>query len=133
MTPNIWDYREPLERALQYSGGTHTFEDVAQMVFDQRAQLWPNGRSVAVTEVITYPRKRILHCFLAGGKMSEIIEMMPHAAQWGASVGCAGFTIAGRKGWKRVLDRHGWKPTFTVLEIPIKQCYNKRKSEETAA
>src|SRR6056297_1393818 len=96
---DIRDYREGIEAALNHSGGTHTFEDVAMMVLESRAQAWVNGGSIAVTEIVEYPRKRVLHCFLAAGKASEIIEMMDSATAWGQAMGCRGFTLAGRKGW----------------------------------
>lgn len=116
---SIHDYRPQIEAALEYAGGTHVHEDVAQMVAEGRAQMWVNGDSIAITEIITFPRKRVLHCFLAGGKSSEIVEMMDSAAAWGRRHGCSGFTIAGRKGWQRVLGKHGWRPTMTVMEMAI--------------
>lgn len=116
---NIEEYRPQIEAALRYAHGTHEFEDVVQMLLDGRAQAWANGDSIAITEIIAYPRKKVLHCFLAGGKSAEIIAMMEAAAAWGKSYGCTAFTIAGRKGWQRVLGKHGWRPTMTVMELPI--------------
>lgn len=112
-------YRPQIEAALAYSGGTHIFEDVVQGVIDGRMQAWVNDDTIAITEVIAYPRKRTLHCFLAGGKASRIIEMMPSAMQWGRAQGCTSFTIAGRKGWMRVLAKHGWRPSLYVMETAI--------------
>ncbi len=132
MRHNIHGYREPIERALAYSGGTHTFNDVVKMVRDHRAQLWTNRDSAAVTEILFYPQKRVLHCFLAGGKLADILEMMPYAAQWGQASGCTGFTVAGRKGWSRVLSRHGWRPKFTVMEMPLQACYGEQNMKEAA-
>lgn len=116
---SIHNYRDQIEAALKFSNGTHLFADVVQMVTEGRAQMWVNGGSIAITEIIRYPRKRVLHCFLAGGKSAEIIEMMDSAAAWGKAYGCEAFTIAGRKGWQRVLKKHGWKPTMTVMEAAI--------------
>lgn len=116
---SIHDYRPQIEAALVYAHGTHLFEDVVQMVAESRAQMWVNRDSVAITEIIAYPRKKVLHCFLAGGKSAEIIEMMDSAAAWGRLHGCSSFTIAGRKGWQRVLRKYGWRPTMTVMETAI--------------
>lgn len=115
----IEDYRAQIEAALQHSEGTHTFEDVAQGLVEGRFQAWVNGGSIAVTEIITYPRKRALHCFLAGGKMAEIVEMMPAASDWGRMMGCSSFTVAGRKGWMRALRRYGWRPAFYVVQCDL--------------
>lgn len=123
-------YRSQIEAALEHSGGTHTFDDVVDMVRTNRAQFWTNRDSCAVTEVLQFPQKKVLHCFLAGGNMGDIVEMMPWAGQWGAMMGCTGFTIAGRKGWLRVLSRHGWRPTLHVMEIDPKACYSAANSQE---
>lgn len=115
MSLDVAKYRSQIEAALKHGGGTHTFEDVVQMLYEGRAQAWVNGDSIAITEIVYFPRKRALHCFLAGGNMREIIEMMPSAAQFGADHGCTDFTIAGRRGWQRVLRRYGWSPRMMVM------------------
>ena len=116
MTPNIHDYRELIESALAYSGGTHEFADVVELVATGKAQLWPAPRGVAITEIIVYPRKRVLHCFLAAGELDQIIDMIDSAVAWGKAQGCASLTLSGRMGWQRVLDRHGFKPVLVTLE-----------------
>lgn len=117
---NIIDHcREWIEDALQYSGGTHTFEDVAERILDGRLQLWPADRGCAVTELVCFPQKKTLHVFLAGGEMDQIIDMIDSAVAWGKQQGCTGMTIAGRRGWERVLAKYGYKPVMTVLERPI--------------
>lgn len=105
--------------ALEYSGGTHTVDDVVEGIVSGRMQLWPAERGCAVTEVISYPRKKVLHVFLAAGEMDQIVDMLDSAKAWGRDQGCDAFTIAGRKGWKRVLAKHGFQETFTVLETQL--------------
>lgn len=116
---DLSEYREQIESALAYGGGTHEFEDVLASVLRGDMQVWINGDSIAITEVIIYPRKKTLHCFLAAGTAKGIIEMMPSAAEWGRQHGCTKFTISGRKGWQRVLARHGWKPMLYVIGADI--------------
>jgi hypothetical protein len=113
---SIHDYRGQIERALAYSGGTHLFEDVVEGVAAGRMQMWPNGDSVAVTEIIEYPRKKVLHVFLAAGRMSDLTDMIDAAFEWGKAYGCTAMTMAGRHGWRRVLARHGWQPVLSVME-----------------
>ena len=69
--------RHHVEAALEYSGGTHNFDDVAEMVGDHRLQLWPASNSVVLTEIIVYPRLKNLHYFLAGGDLDELSRMRP--------------------------------------------------------
>lgn len=112
-------YRDRIDSALAYSGGTHVFEDVVDAVRAGRMQAWINGDSIAITEIIAYPRKKVLHCFLAAGKSAEIIAMMGDAGKWGRSLGCSAFTIAGRKGWVRVLGKHGWNETMRIMQLEL--------------
>jgi hypothetical protein len=116
---DLSEYRTQIESALAYSGGTHTFEDVVQGVTEGRMQAWINKDSIAITEIIVFPRKKTLHGFLAAGNMRRILEMVPSAAEWGRQMGCTAFTLAGRKGWQRVFGRRGWKTAFYVLETEL--------------
>lgn len=112
----IHQYRELIESALAYSGGTHTFDDVAQMVIEGKAQIWPAQRGVAITEIIEYPRKRVLHVFLAAGELDQLLDMIQSAEDWGRTQGCTSLTMSGRFGWQRVLDKHGFKPVLVTME-----------------
>jgi uncharacterized protein (UPF0548 family) len=111
--------RHHIEAALEYSGGTHTFQDVADAIIAGRMQIWPGQKSMAVTEIIEYARKKVLHIFLAGGDMEELIDMIDSAAQWGRTQGCTSLTMSGRRGWERVLGKHGFQPVMIVMERAI--------------
>lgn len=121
MTSNDMDQiRKWIADALEYSGGTHTVDDVIDGIVSGHMQLWPAPRGCAVTEIVSYPRKKVLHVFLAAGEMDQIVDMLESAKDWGRQQGCDAFTIAGRKGWKRVLAKHGFNETFTVLETSLR-------------
>jgi hypothetical protein len=108
--------RHHVEAALEYSGGTHNFEDITQMVEDHRLQLWPAKDSVVLTEIIVYPRLKNLHYFLAGGDLDELSRMRPLIESWGKSLGCTRVTLAGRKGWaKTFLKDEGYSPQWSVM------------------
>lgn len=111
--------RQHIEAALAQGGDTHTFEDVRDMILDGRLQLWHGPRGCAVTEIVTYPRKKALHVFLAGGDMDQIIDMLDSAVTWGKAQGCSVMTISGRMGWQRVLAKHGFSPVLITLEKPL--------------
>jgi hypothetical protein len=105
-----------VEAALEYSGGTHNFDDVAEMVEDHRLQLWPAKDSVVLTEIIVYPKLKNLHYFLAGGDLDELSRMRPLIESWGKSVGCTRVTLAGRRGWsKTFLKDEGYSPQWSVM------------------
>ena len=108
--------RHHVEAALESSGGTHNFDDVAEMVEDHRLQLWPAKDSVVLTEIIVYPRLKNLHYFLAGGDLDELSRMRPLIESWGKSVGCTRVTLAGRSGWsKTFLKDEGYSTKWSVM------------------
>lgn len=107
--------REWIESALEYSGGTHLYADIVDSVLGGSMQLWAGEKGCAVTEIIVYPRKKVLHVFLAGGEMEQIIDFQTSAEEFARINGCNALTLAGRKGWSRVLTKHGWSESFTVL------------------
>lgn len=108
--------RQHVEAALEYSGGTHNFEDIVEMVEKQQLQLWPAKDSVVLTEIIVYPRLKNLHYFLAGGDLDELSRMRPLIESWGKSLGCTRVTLAGRRGWaKTFLKDEGYSPQWSVL------------------
>jgi len=108
--------RHHVEAALEYSGGTHGIEDIAEGLKKGRFQLWPANDSVVVTEIIVYPRLKNLHFFLAGGDLDELRLMRPLIESWGKSMGCTRVSLAGREGWSKTFLRdEGYKPKWFVL------------------
>ena len=104
-----------LQGALDAGGNTHTLRDVFAAVCEGRMQFWPAPNGCAVTEIVVYPQNKVLHVFLAGGEMQQIVDMDSSAAEFARANGCDGLSICGRRGWARVLKNNGWKETMTTL------------------
>lgn len=111
--------RRHLQPALDAGGNTHSFEDIILSVLKGDMQLWHAPKGSAVTEVIDFPRKRVIHVFLAGGDMAQIIDFQQSAAAYGRALGCSQMTLSGRSGWQRVLKAHGWQPTQVLMEVAL--------------
>ena len=108
--------RHHVAAALEYSGGTHKIEDIAEGIRRGQFQLWPGRDSAVVTEIIVYPQLKDLHYFLAGGDLDELRLMRPLIEQWGKSIGCSRVSLAGRKGWERTfLKDEGYEPKWFIL------------------
>ena len=108
--------RHHVAAALEYSGGSHAVEDIADGIRRGFFQLWPGANSVIVTEIIVYPQLKELYVFLAGGDLDEIKLMQPLVESWGKSMGCTRVSLAGRKGWERSFLRdRGYEPKWFVL------------------
>lgn len=117
--PSRDQIRDWIEAALQHAGGTHTFDDVVASLNAGRMQLWPAERGCAVTEIVVYPQKKVLHVFLAAGDMDQILVGFDTVAAWAREQGCTAMTMSGRLGWQRVLRSEGWEPTMVTMEKDI--------------
>ena len=108
--------RHHVAAALEYSGGTHKVEDIAEGIRREQFQLWPGLNSVVVTEIIVYPQLKDLHYFLAGGDLDELRMMRPIIESWGKEIGCSRVSLAGRKGWERTfLKGEGYEPKWFIM------------------
>ena len=94
-----------LQAALDRSPGGFTIQDVLDRIAAGQAQLWPGRNSAAVTTPET-----VLNCWLAGGEMTELMQMLDVAEAHAKSAGFLGMTVIdGRPGWSRVLSRRGYE------------------------
>lgn len=107
-----------IQGALRYAKGSHTVEDVQEEVNAGRMQLWRGVSSAIITEIIEYPRFRVLNFFLAGGNRAELETMYPPIEQWGRTMGCKRAAMLGRKGWDRTFltQKEGWTQTLVAYE-----------------
>lgn len=101
--------RDWIEAALEYSGGTHSFDDIVQGIAECRMQLWPAPRGCIVSEIVVYPRKKVINIFLAGGELDQILDMDADVKEWAKAQGCTGAQMSGRLGWKKPLKPLGWE------------------------
>ena len=101
--------RQWIEAALEYSGGTHDFIDVVEGLYKGTMQLWPAEKGCIVTEIVVYPRKKMLNVFLGGGDLEQILDMHENVIEWAKAQKCEALTMTGRFGWKKPLAKHGWK------------------------
>jgi hypothetical protein len=109
-----------ISEALAYSGDTHDPEDVWAGIAEGRFQLWPGNDSVVVTEMLQYPKRRVLHVFLAAGNLPELKQMYPVIERWARELGCSRVSLAGRPGWERTfLREEGWTPRWSVMAKEI--------------
>lgn len=107
---DIANYRTQIDAALAEGGNMYNFDDIVAGVAANEMQFWPGASSVIVTQIVDFPRKKVLHVFLAGGVLAEIEIMAPLIADWGRARGCTSIMLSGRKGWQRTFLTHtGWK------------------------
>ena len=108
-----------IEAALEYTGGTHDIIDIYEGLYKGTMQLWPAEKSCLVTEIINYPKMKVLNIFLGGGDLTEILSMHEDVIRWAKDQNCTALNMTGRFGWTKPLAKHGWKPMHSsyVKEI----------------
>jgi hypothetical protein len=99
-------YRPLIERALSYTGGVDTWDDVCAEVQSGRAMALPSrsGRSIVIAQPM-----RDLHFAIAAGTMEEIMAIETVLTARARVEGFDRMTLLGRPGWARVLGPRGWK------------------------
>lgn len=104
-----WQQAAPLlQRALDDAGNTHTPADVRAAIEADEAQLWIGEHSAGVTEVLTYPRCKVLHIWLVAGELNEIARAREALDGFARMAGCKRVSLTGRPGWQRALRGHGY-------------------------
>ena len=104
-----------IEDALEYARGTHTIDDIWDGVVTGQFQFWPGDKSAIITEVQIYPQKKVMHIFLAGGELNELLEMEKSVRAFAKTIGCNSMSISGRRGWLRIFERDGWDEICTTI------------------
>ena len=105
-----------LERALAYSGGTHSIEDVFIGIAQGQFDFWVKNGSVGITEIIDHPQMRVLNVFLAAGEMGDLESAFPEVEEYARQAQCSRITLLGRQGWARsFLIDQGFAPKWQVL------------------
>lgn len=123
--PDTW----PAIHALLAPGlarAEYTTERLIDDLLSYNAQLWvyrKGGDPIAacVTELVNGPHGLTLHLRLAAGKhLREWLDIaLRDALTFARRVGAFDITISGRKGWERLLARHGWKFRSVVMHLAL--------------
>jgi len=107
--------RKYIEDALEYAKGTHTLDDIWNGVVRGDFQFWPGDKSAIITEIQIYPQTKVMHIFLAGGDLEELLQMEKSVRAYAQTIGCNSMSISGRRGWLRIFERDGWKEVCTTI------------------
>lgn len=98
-----------LQPALDHGGNTHDYVHIVNGILSGVLQLWPTENSALVTEFHTYPNKKFLHIFLAGGDLQEIKDTHSGLVHFAKATGCTGLSLNGRPGWIKALADLGFE------------------------
>jgi hypothetical protein len=115
-----------LELAANYTYGRFSANDIKTDLLTKQQQLWIAYDSnevygFVVTEVISYPRLKVLIMhFTAGKKLLKWKDLMLSDLQdFAKSNGCKTIESYGRPGWAKIFKNDGYKQQFIFYELPV--------------
>ena len=122
----VWDDVAPLiEKALLHAEGELIPDDIKKHLDTSELRLWvalENKDVIAamVTEIVQYPRKKIVRVItLAGKDMSMWYDFLPMLEGYAIRSGCSSLEAWTRKGMTRKLK--DWKHSYDIITKDLKQ------------
>jgi hypothetical protein len=118
--PYIWENVLPHIEAMEpHSEGELSPVDFYEALTNAEMQLWvaiekKEVLASMITQIVPYPRKRVLRIISIGGDdMEKWIGFIPLIEDWALSLGCTSLECWGRKGWLKVLK--DWKCSYHII------------------
>ncbi|MET1020146.1 MAG: hypothetical protein ABWX62_09195 [Microterricola sp.] len=89
-------------------GGTHTLDDIVDLIREGHMQSFCEGETWAITQIIQFPQKRILEIFLVVGDMPEAEKLHDQVVAFAKEHDCQMVRCFGRDGWSKWAVPRGW-------------------------
>ena len=122
----VWDEVAPLmDAALKHSEGELLTEDLVEHLDNDDLRLWvamKDDKVIAamITEIISYPRKKILRVItLAGKDMDLWYDFLPSVEGYALSKQCSALEAWARKGMTRKLK--DWRHSYDIITKDLKE------------
>ena len=105
------ELRRKIDVALALGGDVMNFNDLVELARIGRVQLWlADGEAALIaTEIVNYPRKRVMNCFMAAGTLSGILSLRDKIETFARDEDVDAMTCAGTPAWGRIGKRFGWR------------------------
>ena len=95
-------------RALKHQD-MYNLSDIKEKIRQGMFHIWPGKDSVMITEIVEFPRVKVLNILFLGVKFEELQSMLPSVEQFAKHFGCKRIFGGGRKGWLRKLKHLGFE------------------------
>jgi hypothetical protein len=123
----VWPKVEKyLMGAADYTYGRFTVVDIYKSIVMSGNSLWiafegENVLGAVVTNMIAYPRKKMLCMQFCGGEQfdlwhNQIIALLRQSAK---DNGCDGLESSARPGWARIFKDDGYSQCWVTFELPL--------------
>ena len=97
--------RSHLIAALEYDGN-HDIENIEDLHAKGFCDLWKNETASIITELLRFPKRTLLHIWLAGGDMEGCKKLLLQIEKAALETGCDGVSWTGRPGWKKIFPEY---------------------------
>ena len=115
-----------IEKAAEYTYGRFTASNIYDLVADGDYQLWvafngPDIKGAVVTNVVTYPQRKLLCMQFCGGEdlVSWKDSMLMLLRRFAKDVGCDGIESTARPGWAKIFQNDGFAAHWVTFELPL--------------
>jgi hypothetical protein len=110
---NAHPYHVRLARALDRMGGGYLVQDILTAIAEGRMQSFAEGDSWAVTQIVDYPRARMIDVLVALGDLEECRRLHDRVLWFARDHDAALVQAYGRRGWIKDAESHGWRVKTT--------------------
>lgn len=76
--------------------------------------------SWAVTQILDFPRRRMLECIWAVGDIEDAMRLEHRVEDFAIEIGATVIRAFGREGFKKFADIHGWKTSQRIYYKEIR-------------
>lgn len=111
-----------IDKLVEKSDGSYLTEDYKKYIESGVFQLWiivekDNLIGMGVTEIVKYPQYNICLIRVLATDTGKGLETVQTTAieDWAVANNCKRIELEGRKGWLKVLDKVGWKPSPYII------------------
>lgn len=91
-------------------GGTHTLEDIGELVATGVFQSFVVKDSWAVTTVVNFPQAMIIDVFFIVGSLEDFEALQTQIEKFARQIGATFLRVYGRPGFEYLIDRRNWGP-----------------------
>jgi hypothetical protein len=123
---SVWpDASKLLEKAVNYADGKYALTDIYQAIKNRDMQLWVAFDDVGmcaacVTQIICYPRKKVLFLLFSGGmRFEKWMHLTYDMVAFAKEHGCSSVELHGRPGWEKKGKPVGFKKVYTVYQVEM--------------
>jgi hypothetical protein len=102
-------YHRKLARVLDRMGGLYTLNDILTAIAEHRMQSFVENNSWIITQVVPFPRAKVLEVFAAIGDLDDLRVLHDRILDFAAEIGAGVVRAYGRKGWLPDATLRGWR------------------------